>query len=172
MIDKLDIRISKKVGFTSKFDRLYSQLRAMDKGPFRASELYEYAGNLKEYGHDLRLNMYCRMNKSGDHKIELYDVGTKTKSEILREISEIFDFDPLDAGVMRIDLAVDIHGVPLKWFRESVRVMHKRFRSSITNGQFFNEVGKGEIQTAYFGKRPNLFRLYDKMAEYRHAYKQ
>ena len=118
----------------------------MDKGPFRASELYEYAGNLKEYGHDLRLNMYCRMNKSGDHKIELYDVGTKTKSEILREISEIFDFDPLDAGVMRIDLAVDIHGVPLKWFRESVRVMHKRFVHLLPTGNFSMKWAKGKFK--------------------------
>ena len=170
MIDKLDIRIPKKVGFTSAFDRRYSQLRAMQKGPFRSSALYEYAGGLREYGHDLRLSMFCRMNKTGDHKIELYDVGTKTKQQILQEIAEVFDCDPLKLGVMHIDLAVDVKDVPLSWFRESVRVMHKRFRSGITNDRFFNELGNSNIQTLYFGKRPNLFRIYDKMAEYRNAY--
>jgi len=112
------------------------------------------------------------MQKRGDHKIELFDVGTKSKSEIYKEILRIFDFDPYLLGVMRVDFAVDVNGVPLSWFRESVRVSFKRWRAGVTNDPFFSEMGIGNIQTLYFGKRPNLIRIYDKMAEYRSAYRK
>ena len=172
MIDKLDLRIPRYAPFTSEFGRLYSELRAIEKSPFRPSKYYDYVGDLREYGYDVRLNLYCRMQKSGDHKIELFDVGTKSKSEIIEEVSRIFDLDPYELGVMRVDFAVDVNGVPLSWFRESVRVSYKRWRAGITDHRFFGEMGNGNIQTLYFGKRPNLIRIYDKMAEYRSAYRK
>lgn len=157
--------------FTSEFGRLYRELRAKEKGPFHSSEYYEYAGDLREYSHDVRLNLYCRKQKTGNHKVEVLDVGTKSRSQILREVSAIFDVDPYTLGVMRVDLAVDVRAVPLSWFREAVRVSHKRWRAGMADSQSFNEMGNRDIQTLYYGKRPNLFRIYDKMAEYRSAYR-
>jgi len=172
VIDKLDLRVPKRTGFTAAFDRLYPQLRTMEKGPFRASKYYEFAGNLREFNHDVRLNLFCRMQKSADHKIELLDVGTKTLTEIIGEVSSIFDVDARSLRIMRVDLAVDVEGVPLSWFREALRVSHKRWRAAVTGDRFYGEMGNRNIQTLYYGKRPNLFRVYDKMAEYRAAYQR
>jgi hypothetical protein len=166
VIDKLDIRIPRNAPFTPSFQRKYAELQALEKGPFRAGKLYEYAGDLREYGHNLRLNLYCQMDKVGNHKIELIDVGTMNRTAIMREVGEIFEVGAASLGVMRVDFAVDCPGLPLQWFRETVRVQHKRFRSAITSDPFYSEMGTGGIQTLYFGKRPNVFRIYDKRAEY------
>jgi hypothetical protein len=72
---------------------------------------------------------------------------------------------------MRIDFAVDILNVALQWFRETVRVENKRFRAAVTGERFYSEMGTGEIQTLYFGKRPNVIRIYDKQAEYKKQYR-
>ena len=171
MIDKLDIRIPRKASFTPSFQRKYTALQAMPKGPFRPAKFYEYAGDLREFGHHVRLNLYCRMEKAGNHKIELLDVGEMTRSGIIQEITEIFEVDPFALGIMRADFAVDLPDLPVQWFRETVRVEHKRFRSAMTSEPFSCEMGCGKIQTLYFGKRPNLIRIYDKRAEYELQYR-
>jgi len=171
MIDKLDLRIPRRTPFTSEFERIYSELRAMDRGPFRAAKYYEYAGDLREYGFHSRLSQYCVMDKVGNHKLELIDVGEMTKANILNEITQIFDIEPRQLEIMRIDFAVDVPDLSVQWFRETVRVAHKRWRAAVTGDAFYSEMGNGNIQTLYFGKRPNLTRIYDKQAEYRHAYK-
>lgn len=51
-------------------------------------------------------------------------------------------------------------------------MQHKRWRAAISGDAFYSEMGTGGIQTLYFGKRPNLIRIYDKQAEYRNAYKK
>lgn len=171
MIDKLDLRILRRTPFTSEFERVYSELRAMDKGPFRAAKYYEYAGDLREYGYRSRLSMYCTTDKLGNHKLELRDVGEMKLSGILNEIAQIFDIDPRQLRIMRVDLAADVPDISVQWFRETVRVANKRWRAAVTGDAFYSEMGNGTIQTLYFGKRPNLIRIYDKQAEYRHAYK-
>lgn len=171
MIDKLDLRIRPRMPFTSEFDLVYSKLRATVKGPFRAAQYYEYSGDLREYGYNVRLSLYCSMDRIGNHKLELFDVGEMKLSHILNEITQIFDGDPRELEVMRVDLAVDLRDRSVQWFRETVRVAHKRWRAAVTGDAFRSEMGNGDIQTLYFGKRPNLIRIYDKLAEYRHAYK-
>ena len=146
-------------------------MQALPKGPFHTSKLYEYVGDLREYGHQVRLNLYCQMEKTGNHKLELIEVGEMSHTAILREVCGIFDIDPLKLDVMRVDFAVDIPEVPLQWFRETVRVEHKRFRAAVTGERFYSELGTGPIQTLYFGRRPNLIRIYDKRAEQRHQYR-
>jgi hypothetical protein len=46
-----------------------------------------------------------------------------------------------------------------------------RFRAAVTGQPFYSEMGKGCLQTLYFGKRPNLIRIYDKQAEYQDQYR-
>jgi len=111
------------------------------------------------------------MNKTGDHKLELIDAGTMQRPEMLREITQIFSVDPLLLSVMRIDFAVDVPNVPLKWFRETVSANNKRFRAAVTGQPFHSEMGNGDIETLYFGKRPNVIRIYDKRAEYAAQYR-
>lgn len=143
----------------------------MPRGPFHPSKCYEYAGDLREYGFDARLSLYCLMDKVGNHKLELIDVGKRNRGEILRQIGELFEVNPRSLGVMRVDFAVDVPRLPIQWFRETVKIDHKRFRAAVTGQPFYSEMGNGDMQTLYFGKRPNLIRIYDKQAEYRHQYR-
>ena len=64
MIDKLDLRIPHFTEFAPSFGRIYRELRALEKGPFHPSKYYGYAGDLREYGHNVRLNLYCMMDPS------------------------------------------------------------------------------------------------------------
>ena len=75
MIDKLDLRIPRQAEFTTSFGQLYQELRAFGKGPFHATKGYEYAGDLREYGFNAKLNLYCLADGVGNHKLELIDVG-------------------------------------------------------------------------------------------------
>jgi hypothetical protein len=172
MVDKLDLRIPRHTPFSPSFKRLYPELQALERGPFRTSKYYEYVGDLRQYGHNVRLNLYCQKEKTGNHKLELIDVGEMGRDGILREIVQIFDVNPNELEVMRVDFAVDVPVLPVDWYRKIVQVQHKRFRSAVTGERFYCEMGKGEIQTLYFGKRPNLIRIYDKKAEYGQQYKK
>jgi hypothetical protein len=171
VIDKLDLRVPRRIPFTPTFQRLYGELQALERGPFHPSKYYEYAGDLREYSFSVRLNLFCQMDKAGNHKLELIDVGKMLRSEIVREVERVFEVNALTLAVMRADWAVDLPDLPVQWFRETVQVQHKRFRSAVTGEPFYSEMGKGDIQTLYFGKRPNLIRIYDKQAEYREQYR-
>jgi hypothetical protein len=172
MIDSLSLRVPRYAGFSKRFDELYRQLRGSQNDPFHAGKYYEFAGDLREHSLSCRLNLYCQMDKAGNHKIELIDVGLMDRATIIREVCEVFDVDPLSLEVMRVDFAVDIPDLPLQWFREVVRVASKRWRAALTSDQFYGEMGNGDIQTLYFGKRPNLIRIYNKLAEYVEAHKK
>jgi hypothetical protein len=172
MIDSLSLRIPRHVRFSSRFGALYRELRGSENDPFHAGKYYEFAGDLREHSLSCRLNLFCQMDKVGNHKIELIDVGIMDRATIIREVCEVFDVDPLSLEVMRVDFAVDIPDLPLQWFREVVRVAYKRWRAALTTDPFYGEMGNGDIQTLYFGKRPNLIRIYNKLAEYVEAHKK
>src|SRR5579871_2642585 len=75
MMDKLDLRVPPGAPFTSDFGRLYSELRQRGKeDPFHQSRLYHASGDLRPYGFDAILHMYCRAGE-GNHKLELIDTG-------------------------------------------------------------------------------------------------
>lgn len=170
MIDKLDLRVLRYTPFAPAFQHLYRELRVLERGPFHPSKYYEYSGDLREYGFSVRLNLFCQIDRAGNHKLELIDVGQMSRTQIIREVVQIFDVEPLSLPVMRVDLAVDVD-IQLSWFRETVRVEHKRFRAAVTGQPFYSEMGKGRIQTLYFGKRPKVIRIYDKKAEYQDQYR-
>jgi hypothetical protein len=86
-------------------------------------------------------------------------------------VSQVFQVDPWTLGLMRVDLAADVEGVPVPWFRNHAHVNRKQFSSRIEKSQElevqFVGMGRAEAQTLYAGKRPNLIRIYNKLAEWR-----
>jgi hypothetical protein len=70
-----------------------------------------------------------------------------------------------DLETMRIDLCADMPGIPIEWFFTRLRVKHKRVAHEIGTLKS-QRIGKAGIQTLSSGKRPNIFRAYDKIAEY------
>ena len=153
------VPLARHAEFTPSFGKLYWELRALKKGPFHPAKGYECASDLRECGFNANLNLCCRADKVGNHKLELIDVAKMNRDQILQEIGGIFDVDRYSLAVMRVDFAVDVPNLPVQWFRESVRVEHKRHRAAVAGERYYSEMGTGNIQTMYFGKRPNCIRI-------------
>ena len=75
-----------------------------------------------------------------------------------------------------MDLAAHVRAVPVEWFTRHVRARYKQWVCDI--GQVDSEIrdyarmGRQQVQTFYLGKRPDCFRIYEKIAEYHHQYTQ
>jgi hypothetical protein len=155
-VDKLDIRIPKGTMFSKELDR---ELRHSDGAFIRCTKHYARVEDLRHFGRSSIL--YSGQRWNGNYKLEIVGTGMMTLPEIASEISNVFDVDPRSAEIMRVDLAVDVQGYPVDWFRRCARVSHKRYSSEYT--RFVSE--HAQVETLYFGKRPNIFRVYDKTEE-------
>ncbi len=173
MIDKLDVRIPADTSFTESFQKLYVELGKLPpkQNPFHQTRHYLRVGDLRAYGYDAVLHLCCKWGDEANHKIELIDTGLRTYAGLVNEIESIFSMDGTKTGVMRLDLAVDVRGVPVSWFKRRMKANYKQFMTNFGSAQLV-ETGKGEIQTLYFGRRPNLFRIYDKIAEHKSQYQK
>jgi hypothetical protein len=114
--------------------------------------------------------LFLRLGRP-NHKIEIIDAGEKTLLEIAGIITQLFDVDPWTLGVMRTDLAADLEGVSVPWFKDHSFVNRKQFSSRIEKSHEkelqFVGMGNAVAQTIYAGKRPCLIRIYNKLAEWR-----
>jgi len=171
MIDKLDIRVPGQTFYSPTFDPLYAELRNDPKGPFRSSRHYLAVADLRPFGYDAILHTHGRFGK-GDHKVELMDTGIRSFDHMMNEVSRLFDVNPTGLNMIRVDLAADIPAVPVNWFLSHTRARFKRFHNAGMGGFEYQQMGQKGIQTLYLGKRPNMFRIYDKVAEFRHQYEK
>lgn len=149
--------------FSKELDR---ELRHSSGDLIRCTKYYGRVEDLRRCGLSSILYFDCRW--SGNHKLEIVGTGMMTLPEIASEINNVFDVDPRSAEIMRIDLAVDVQGYPVDWFRRRARVSHKRYSSEYA--RFVSE--HAQVETLYFGKRPNIFRIYDKTEEQRVDYRR
>lgn len=125
--------------------------------------------DLREYGRHSMLHFGFKHQHNHPHKLELLDTGKMGFSGMLDEITSVFQVDPLSLEIMRVDFAVDIPGVPVTWFREHVRARLKQWAAGIFVMQE-SEMGRRELQSFYLGKRPNCFRIYNKLKEQEKQY--
>jgi len=183
MIDKLEVRVPRSVPYRPAFAELYRQIawedaeRSIEGLPRRItpSRYYESVVDLREFGNEVILHNSARLGKNGDYKIELLETGKMGFSHMIQEIEEIFDVDPEALSVTRVDLTADVFNIPVSWFVKHCRVQYKRWIASmghISDGAEFSEMGIKRIETLYLGKRPNLIRIYDKVAEHLHQFKK
>jgi hypothetical protein len=75
MIDKVDLRVPGQTPYSPEFQRLYQDLRNDPKGPFRFSQYYLAVADLRPYGYQALLHTHSRLDKEGNHKLELIDTG-------------------------------------------------------------------------------------------------
>jgi hypothetical protein len=177
VIDKVEVRVPARTQFSREFAQLYRDIHHDPKvNPFRSSRYYSSVGDLRRLGYDAVLHMGCQSDKAGNHKLELIDTGKMTYTQMAQEIERIFDTSPRRLEMMRVDLAADVRGIPVSWFAGHVRARWKRFAADLgkmENPQLeYCRIGKQKVETLYFGKRPNCFRIYDKIAEFEHQYAQ
>ncbi len=144
MIDKLDLRIPARTSLTPEFRLVLPTL------PFRQARHYKFTVDLRQCFLNGILHYGCRHGKERNHKLELIDTGVMTLGDMRECIQRLFLVNADTVSIMRVDLAVDVKGIGVPWFAEHARVR--------------------EIQTLYFGKRPNLIRVYNKLEENRVQY--
>ncbi len=124
------------------------------------------------FGVDAVIHLSFRFGKP-NHKVEIVDAGEKTVEQIADIVLSLFDVDPWNLELMRVDLAADVDGAPVSWFQDHAYVNRKQYSSRIEKSQEmelqFVGMGTAIAQTIYAGKRPNLIRIYDKLGEWCNA---
>jgi hypothetical protein len=168
VIDKLEIRVQHQAPFRREFAEFYRQLAWEQPKLLKSSRYYGTVVDLRDFGHQLILHNSARLSKSGDNKIELMETGGMSYARMQYEIEQIYDINPQKLSVMRVDSAADIPNVPLSWFMTHSWAQFKRWVADIgqiENNTEYSEMGMKALQTLYYGKRPNVIRIYDKTAE-------
>jgi hypothetical protein len=130
---------------------------------------YEWVTDIRPIGIDALLHFGLKRQEGdpheGEHKLELLDTGRKGYSGLVAQIEGTVEGAIDDLEIMRIDLCADMLGIPVEWFLGCTRVKYKRIAHEI-GIQKCQLIGKAGIQTLSAGKRPNMIRFYDKIAEY------
>ena len=171
MIDKLELRLPRLTQFTADAREFILESRHFERST-RATPAgrYEWVTDLRPTGIDALLHYGLKRKDNdphqGEHKLELLDTGEKRYSELLAQIESAIEWELNDLEIMRIDLCADIPEVPVEWFLNRVYVRFKRYAHEIGRVNW-QHIGKAGIQTICAGRRPNLIRIYDKVAEYR-----
>lgn len=170
MIDKLDVRVPELSTFSPQMAETIAQLRHSPMPPFKPARFYSFVGDLRKT-HDIDAVLHFGYKYGpATHKLEIIDAGKKTLPEMLSVISQVFDLDPAQLCIMRVDLAADVPGVPVQWFRDKARFQFKQFASRIEKASEseleFIAMGTAQAQSLYAGRRPNCVRIYDKIAEW------
>lgn len=164
-IDTLHLGASQHTEFRPEISQV---MRSIDweRGSTAVRRSPHYAGvlDLRPFGIDALLHAYNKHTESRDHKLELIETGKKSYSDINRDIESVFDINPDKLRVMRVDLCADVFGTHVSWFQPRARIRYKRFAREIGDLKY-EQMGERCIQTLVAGKRPNMFRIYDKVAK-------
>ena len=174
MIDKLDVRLPSLTLFRQEPREFMLESRYF-KNSTRTmpSGRYEWVTDFRPIGIDARLNYSLKRNEGephkGEHKLELIDTGVKSFSQLSALVEQVVEGPIDDLELMRIDLCADICEVPVDWFLNRIRVKYKRIAYEMGNLKY-QRIGKAGIQTISAGRRPNIVRIYDKIAEYKEQF--
>src|SRR5438445_5804083 len=120
--------------------------------------------NLRQYGIGAILHLHCRFN--ANHKVELLQTARMPVGAMAREVEKIFDCQAQELSLARVDLASDVPGITVGWFRDHMRVKHKRSMREIAART--NEAFANGGTTLYFGGGSDIVRVYDKIAQLQH----
>lgn len=165
MIDKLDVRVPYSASFRPEFRFVPDEMRYSGVGSrIRHSRHYQGVIDLRPFGLDAILHAYFRRKGRPNHKLELVDAGEKSLDRMAQIISGVFEVDPEELGLMRVDFAADLFDIPVAHAYEALRVKLKRTADAI--GELdYETIGGRRLEYFRYGKSPNCIRVYDKPAE-------
>jgi hypothetical protein len=169
MIDKLELRLPRVTvlrplvrEFIAESRHFKNSTRTMGSGR------YEWVTDVRPVGIDALLHYSLKREENdpheGEHKLELLDTGKKGYSDLAGQVEAVIECSADDLDIMRIDLCADMYGVPVEWFLGRMRVRFKRIAHEFGIPKY-QRIGKAGIQTVSAGRRPNIVRVYDKVAE-------
>lgn len=158
MIDKIELRLPPWVDFTKVVS---DQIRS--PGVLRRGLHYSRVLDLRPHGLDALLH-YSKRREPRTHKLELIDTGDKPYSDLCALIGNVVEYDMNRLELMRLDLCADVPNIPVSWFHSHARFVFKQRERSI--GALKSDViSRTSIETLTAGSRPNVIRVYDKIAE-------
>jgi hypothetical protein len=160
MFDRMELRADPEIPFTDCLETVYPNLRQ------RSSPTENYKGmlDLRGFGLEALLFIGCRFGAT--NKIVFRGAAKMTLRQMAAGAARVFDCDPYDLRLARLDPALDIPGISMEWARSHVRVARKRCLKEI--GGTANNSG----QTLYFGRGGDSIRLYDKRLEQMRKYER
>jgi hypothetical protein len=112
------------------------------------------------YGHRMPTAKEARHSK-----VDFTDTRLLSADDLLMRLTSLFRVSREQAmsfRVVRIDFTADVYGVPVEWFRQHCRVKRKRKPRSYEVSE--SETSRGAMTSVIFGKRPDLYRIYDRVA--------
>jgi hypothetical protein len=155
VIDKLDIVADPEVPLTKGVESEYSRARKIP------DKTYKGKAYVRLLGKSAVLLRYCRYNAT--HKLCIVGVSRMTIQDVAALVLLVFDCDPWELRLARVDFAVDLNDVAMDWIRAHARVPHKHWKDERGFAKQTNGVDQGS--GLYIGSRNDLFRFYDKGAE-------
>ena len=114
------------------------------------------------------VKVYWEKRFNQRHKLQFVRVADLDAQAILTTIRDIFDIEPLDLHLMRVDFAVDLP-IHLAWFAKHMTVDRKKRKDGYGTG---TPSDRWEGTTLYYGKPPSVVLAYDKIAELRNRKRQ
>ena len=164
MIDKLELLVPDDV---PRRDENWRKHRVV---PAKAGSLYSTTLN-EDSNLALRVhyNLRVPVAKEKRHfKIDFTDTRLLTAEDLKWRLNWLFRIRPDQASslrISRIDFAADVCGVSVEWFKRHSRVKRKQSLRSYEVCEV--ETSKGAVTSVVFGKRPDLYRIYNRVAEKR-----
>jgi hypothetical protein len=169
------VSLKTEVEMSSACHRINSEI------PFTENFYYGQVVDLRKVL-DVDAVLHLNAKKTGTHKIQIVEAGHKCQGQIAETISQIVTDHPEKLAVSRVDSCADVvDGPEVCWIAQTVRARSAQWQAEFGGAELrdernyrvpWSEMGKREVQTMYIGKRPNCFRVYDKMAERRAAYRR
>ena len=154
-IDKVEVTVEPEVPLNTRFETEYRRMQKM------SDEIYREKTDIRPLGIKAVLLRYCRFNAT--HKLSIVGVSQMKIQDVAELLVKVFDCNPWEIRLSRVDFAIDLRNVGMNWIRAHVRVPYKRWRDE----RGFDERSKGLKQgkTLYIGSNADLFRFYDKHAQ-------
>lgn len=184
MYDTLEIPLSSSVSFSDRIWSFKHEVESVSDPlksaiPYRLNLYYRQVVDLRHVA-DLDAILHLNAKKTGTHKIQIVEAGRKCQGQIADTISQIVNDHPNLLGVSRVDSCADlVDGPSVKWIAQSVRAKSTQWQAQIGSMEIYDDdarkldwsaMGKREVNTMYWGKRPNCFRCYNKKAERLHVW--
>jgi hypothetical protein len=163
MIDKLDTGLPEGATFTRSFSRLVEMSHRPEwhNKVWRAGGHYEKRGDFREITNGELPVILHHINKHDRHagdKLEIVEAGILSVPQMAAIQEAVFAVPASGNRIMRIDLAADLEGVPVQWFRD-----HTEFRGKQVCREWSgNQVSSRRAETLTAGQKPNQIRIYDK----------
>jgi hypothetical protein len=180
LVDTVEVKVSPNASFSPVvFDVIQELHSSSPQIRFSTSPEYAAVVDLRTVnGAKALVHLHAKGGEHG-HKIQLVDAGESTRGQMLDTVAGIVNEHPEFLELGRVDLCANIEGVGVPWFAKSVRARWSQWQAQIgevtmndADGRRmqWSEMGRRTLQTMYLGKKPNCFRVYDKLAERRAAY--